>query len=176
MTLAVGWTRASRRGWLMEKSVEFEAEGIAFWQARRSQGKMPEEPKDSWTERAIQAAKQCFNPWLPELSIVGGLDGLVEYSSRFDRKFLLWESGDNTPLLSPALLASVLQTGGRVLAVIGPEGGIEDEEARALIEAGFVAVTLGRRILRLETAALHCLSLAFHARQTTLPGAVESES
>lgn len=160
ITLAVGWTRASRRGWLLEKSVELEASGVVFWQAERSQGRMPPEPKPNWTERTIQAAKQCFNPWLPELDILGDIHALAEYAAGFDRAYLLWEDGEDTPLLSPAMLHP-----GRVLAVVGPEGGITGDEAEMLKHAGVEAVTLGDRILRLETAVLHCLGLAFHAGQ-----------
>ena len=54
---------------------------------------------------------------------------------------------------------------GRCLAALGPEGGLDDAEVRRLLDAGFEPVTLGRSILRWETAALHCLSLAFHGAE-----------
>ena len=46
-----------------------------------------------------------------------------------------------------------------ILIVIGPEGGFSDGEAKALKEAGFLPVSLGKRILRAETAALYCASV-----------------
>lgn len=157
LTLALGWNKASRRDWLLEKSVELMADGLAFWRAARSQGEPPE-VKDSWRSKLVQAAKQCGNPWLPDLHCIpGGLDGLIAHGERFDRRFLLWESPEASALLRPALLAS-----GRSLAVLGPEGGLETEEVERLVAAGFAPVTLGRSVLRWETAALHCLSLAFH--------------
>lgn len=39
--LALGWNKSSRRGWLLEKSVELQASGVVFWQAARSQGRVP---------------------------------------------------------------------------------------------------------------------------------------
>jgi 16S rRNA (uracil1498-N3)-methyltransferase len=160
LTLALGWNKSSRRGWLMEKSVELHAGGIAFWRAARSQGEPPP-VKDSWREKLVQSAKQCGNPWLPELDCLhGGIGALEEFGTRFDRRFLLWESPEAPALLRPAMLAT-----GRCLAALGPEGGLDDAEVRRLLDAGYEPVTLGRSVLRWETAALHCLSLAFHGAE-----------
>ena len=45
-----------------------------------------------------------------------------------------------------------------VIIAIGPEGGFSEEEANYLIDKGFIPVSLGKRILRTETAGLFCLS------------------
>ena len=50
--LAAGWTKAARRGWILEKAVEFEASGIWLWQAERSQFPVPSDIKESCRERA----------------------------------------------------------------------------------------------------------------------------
>lgn len=161
VTLALGWNKAARRGALLEKAVELEASGIAFWQAARSQGALPAVPKPSWTEKSAQAAKQCENPWLPDYHVVsGGAAGLAAFARGFDRCYLLWESEAASELIGLDDLGA-----GNVLVALGPEGGITDDEARILTSAGFTPRSLGRRVLRWETAALHCLGLAFHARQ-----------
>lgn len=157
LTLALGWNKSSRRGWLMEKGVELRAQGLAFWRAARSQG-TPPPVKDSWQEKLIQSAKQCGSNWLPELACLdNGIDGLLAFGQEFDRKFLLWESPDAPVLLRPSML-----TAGRCLAALGPEGGLESTEVERLVAAGFEPVTLGDSILRWETAALHCLSLSLY--------------
>lgn len=161
LTLALGWGKSGRRDWILEKCVELGGSGLVFWQAARSQGRIPPEPKDSWRERMVQAAKQCGAARLPSISVLSGLSSLLEMAARFDTKLLLWEGGASLPLLTPTMLAS-----GKTLAVIGPEGGLEEFEAEQCSKAGFTPVTLGDSILRWETAAMHCLSLAFHARQT----------
>ncbi|MGE4292278.1 MAG: 16S rRNA (uracil(1498)-N(3))-methyltransferase [Desulfovibrio sp.] len=164
LTLALGWNKSSRRGWLLEKSVELCADGIAFWRAARSQGEPPL-VKDSWQEKLIQSAKQCGNPWLPELACLsGGLDGLLAFGQGFTRRFLLWESSAASVLLRPSMISPGLCQG-RCLAVLGPEGGLEPEEVDRLTRGGFEPVTLGKSVLRWETAALHCLSLAFYGAQ-----------
>ncbi len=160
LTLALGWNRSSRREWLLEKSVELEAGALLFWQALHSQGRIPPEPKAKWKERLIQAAKQCANPWLPTLSCASSINELLTLSSEFEQRLLLWESSQATTLLTPKMFAQ-----GKTIAVIGPEGGLDKDEAETLIAGGFTPVTLGTTILRWETAALHCLSLSFFARQ-----------
>lgn len=161
LVLALGFNKSSRRGWLLEKSVEFQAGGVAFWQGIRSQGRLPNQPKESWDDKLVQAAKQCGNPWLPQLAVLdGGAEGVTRFAAGFDSPILLWESQQTARLLEPADLMR-----GRTLVVVGPEGGLDDSEAKAFMKAGFKAMTLGDSVLRWETAALHCLSLGFAARQ-----------
>lgn len=161
LTLAIGWGKSKRRNYLFEKMVELKGAGVLFWQAKRSQGFMPENPKDTWQDKCIQAAKQCGNPYLPRLEVLsGGLAELQECADSYDHSFVAWESEIATTPLSPGHLAS-----GRSLVVIGPEGGLEDDEANALIDSGFTPVTLGKSLLRWETAASYCLSLAWFAIQ-----------
>lgn len=163
VTLAIGWGKSKRRNYLFEKSVELKADGIVFWQAKRSQGRVPSDPKDTWREKLAQAAKQCLNPFFPSLSVVNGHEDLLALAERFDACFLAWESRDAAVPLLPEHLAAK-----KTLVVIGPEGGMEESEARALIDGGFTAVTLGDTIMRWETAATYCLSLGWLAKQETV--------
>jgi len=159
VTLALGWNKASRRDWLLEKSVELGALGILFWQAARSQGDMPGEPKASWTEKCVQAAKQCQSAWLPKLDVLaGGIDALLRVAADYDECYVLYEGAAQQSLLAPQALVQ-----GRSLVVLGPEGGLEEREAARLAEAGFTHLSLGPLPLRWETAALSCLALAHHA-------------
>lgn len=161
ITLAIGWGKSKRRNYLFEKIVELNALGVLFWKARRSQGELPLTVKSTWLEKCIQAAKQCGNPYLPSIDITQeGVDGLKAITDKFDRCFVAWESQEATLPLSPDSLSN-----GRTLMVIGPEGGLDESEVHELIEAGFEPVTLGKSVLRWETAATYCLSLAMYAGQ-----------
>jgi len=158
MTLAVGFSKASRRDWLLEKAVELGAEAVVFWQAKRSQGRVPGEPKEGWTDTMVAAAKQCGASWLPRIYVLpGGVRELVERAQSFDSRVLLWENEEDAVLTQADLC-------GRTLAVVGPEGGFDDAEAEALKAAGFASRHLGSSTLRLETAALLVLGLHYHAR------------
>ena len=163
--LALAWTKALRRSWLLEKAVELEAGGLWFWQAARSQGRMPPEAKDSWRGQLLAGAKQSGNPWLPELRVFPeGLDGLLASSAPFARKWILCEDPRGTDSVCPEMLQDVH----RSLFVLGPEGGFSPEERSALTGGGFLPVSLGRRVLRWETAALLCLGLCWWSRQRML--------
>lgn len=155
-TVAVGWSRQLRRGWLLEKTVELETSGVWFWQGDHSQGKIPAEAKESWHGQAVAGAKQCGNPWLPEIRAVsGGVEGVIEASGEFDRTYMLWEDQTQERFLTAEDLAAP----GNVLFILGPEGGFSRREADLLLDAGITPVSLGRRVLRWETAALLCLGL-----------------
>lgn len=159
LVLALGWNKAARRDWLLEKAVELDALGLVFWTAARSQGQTPTEAKASWQDKCVQAAKQCGTAWLPELGVVaGGVDGLIRVAATFDGCYMLDECAPTDALPDPERLAA-----GRNLVVIGPEGGLERAEAQRLAQAGFVPLSLGPRPLRWETAALYCLGLAHFA-------------
>lgn len=161
VTLAIGWGKSKRRNYLFEKSVELKGLGVVFWEAKRSQGALPDVPKDSWNDKCVQAAKQCGNTYLPKLSTcAGGINGLIDCAQDYDACYLAWESESAQNSLKPSNLA-----GKNCLIVIGPEGGMEDSEVSKLIDAGFEPMTLGDTIMRWETAATYCLSLGWFAQQ-----------
>ncbi len=155
--LAAGFSRSARRDFFLEKAVELGAAGIVFWQAARSQGRMPDAPKEAWAAALVAAAKQCGAARLPELAVVaGGAAGLAAAWRDPDaRRYLLWEEADSSGRLCVADVAAP----GRALFVLGPEGGLTEAEAALFIAAGFLPASLGERILRWETAGLAVLAL-----------------
>lgn len=158
--LAAGFSRSARRDFFLEKAVELNAAGIVFWQAERSQGRMPGDPKEAWTATLIAAAKQCGAARLPSLGLAANAAALAaEHGQGFARRFLLWEDPAVARHLTPADLA----VPGDTLCVVGPEGGLTDAEAGIFTDAGFVPVTLGSRVLRWETAALAVLAIGLVA-------------
>jgi 16S rRNA (uracil1498-N3)-methyltransferase len=75
----------------------------------------------------------------------------LRYAEGSDLKVILWERGDENPL------RDILRSRGnygKVALMVGPEGGFDPEEVRRAQEQGFIPVTLGRRIVRTETAAI----------------------
>ena len=159
--LALAWTKAARRGWIMEKAVELGASALWIWQGEHSQMRLPECPPESWLQRIVAGIKQCGNPWLPELRLFpDGAAGLIRELPATDHALVLWEEERKT-FLSPADLSRP----GRTLFVIGPEGGLSRTETDLFKRAGLPTVSVGRRVLRYETAALLCLSLSWWGRE-----------
>ena len=161
-TLAAGFSKALRRGWFLEKSVELEAHRLWFWQGDYSQASLPDMEKSGWRADLLAGAKQCGNPRLPELALVkGGVAELAERARHFDRAFMLYEGDTQGRMLEKSDLA----VPGDILLVVGPEGGFSPREVEMLQTAGVAPVSLGNRILRWETAAVLTLGLAWWAGQ-----------
>jgi 16S rRNA (uracil1498-N3)-methyltransferase len=153
--LAVAWSKAIRRGFFLEKAVELGAAEIWCWQARRSQGRMPDDMRESWQGRLVAGLKQCGNPYLPLVRVFfGGARELAVHAPEYSR-ILLHEPGEHCPMLDFVQLGRK----GDTVYVIGPEGGFDPQETETLINAGYAPASLGERPLRWETAAIMCLSL-----------------
>lgn len=163
VTLAAAWGKAARRGYILEKSVELEAYGLWFWSAQRSQFPLANEIKENWQEQLIAGAKQCHNPFLPKLATYpDGAKAIIEASAHFQQKHLLLEHGyTNDSFMNEKYLANQ----GDTICVIGPEGGFTQEEVDLFKENGFLALSMGERILRWETAAIMALGLHFWKKQ-----------
>lgn len=158
LTIALGFSKAGRRDWLLEKAVELQVGEIVFWQAAHSQGLLPETVKRTWRETCIAAAKQCGAVWLPEITLLpSGATAVAEAGTEHGSRLLLWEKETKTVLSQDDLAGSVF-------AVVGPEGGLAEAETRTFLDAGFASRHLGPSILRLETAALLVMGLHYHAR------------
>lgn len=160
--IALAFSKAARRGFFLEKAVELGAWGIWLWQGDHSQGRLPADIRDSWQAQLVAGAKQCGNPWLPEIrTLSGGIDEVIRHADDVDRRILPWELQDGSSMLTPELAGQP----GTTLYVIGPEGGFSARELDALKAAGFLTVSLGQRILRCETAATLCLGIHWWASQ-----------
>lgn len=154
--MALAWSKATRRGFFMEKAVELGVHEIWLWQSDHSQGKVPADVKESWQSQMVAGIKQCANPWLPAVHVLpGGVEELARRSASADHKLLPWEQQEDVPMLTPALAGQP----GVSVYVIGPEGGFSQREIEHLRAQHFCPVSLGSRVLRCETAATLCLGL-----------------
>lgn len=163
--VALAFSKAVRRGFFLEKAVELGAHGIWLWQGDHSQGRLSPDAAFSCQGQLIAGAKQCRNPWLPEVRVFsGGVSELIAHCSTADHRILPWEHQSDIPLLTPDMAGQ----NGLTVYVIGPEGGFSQRELSALGAANFCVVSLGARILRCETADTLCLGLHWWSSQ--LPG------
>lgn len=159
--MALALSKAVRRGFFMEKAVELGAAGIWLWQGDHSQGKLPRDAARGCLGQMIAGAKQCGNPWLPEVRACPGIDEVIALAAGADQRILPWEMQEGVPMLEPGMAGRP----GLTVYVIGPEGGFSERELAALRTAAFTPVSLGGRILRCETAATLCLGLHWWASQ-----------
>ena len=112
----------------------------------------------------IAGARLCVNLWLPEIQMLpGGMQEVLARGRDIPHRYMLWEEQAGEPLLA----TENMQVNAPVLYVIGPEGGFTGQEAATFIKEGVQPLSLGRQVLRWETAALLCLGLHWWANQNT---------
>lgn len=113
---------------------------------------------------ALEAAKQSGRAHVPRVASTIPFAKALNRLDAFDLVLVAWEEEHSLPM-SQAVAKYAAQHGvpKRVMIVIGPEGGISQREWEQLKEHGAVSVTLGRRILRTETAGLCALSVLWTA-------------
>ena len=160
--------------------VPFKAERSISLQEREAKQKKAHR----WQEIALQAVRQSRRARVPIVEAYRGFDEVLEFCKGEGLKVLLWEKEggslkkilreyfkqsaavlrasfppiENLPSSPPFGKGGVggfeVHPSPKIYAMVGPEGGFTEEEARLAREKGFVSVKLGQRILRTETAAI----------------------
>lgn len=133
----------------------------------------PREAKvDKWrAATVVEAAKQCGRAWLLEIDDPKPLSALLEDRTRASRqagtvggageeRMVFWMADTGAPPVRTSLLAENKFAVEECLILVGPEGGLTDEEKAAARAAGATPVRLGPHVYRLETAALIAAGLA----------------
>ena len=162
LTLAVGAGDRERFGWVVEKAVELGATRIVPLVTAHT-GDVATRVRDSHIEKlrrqALEATKQCGAAWAVEVAEPAALAAFIErYEVERNEPGHRWlaDAAGDAP---PATLDGVAVT-----IVIGPEGGLEDQERAALLGAGFRPLALAAHTLRFETAALAAAAAVTTAR------------
>ncbi|MFJ2533976.1 16S rRNA (uracil(1498)-N(3))-methyltransferase [Microbacterium maritypicum] len=143
----------------VQAACELGVDEIVPWQASRSvsrwEGPKAVKGRERWATIVREAAKQAHRGWLPDVVAPVSTTQLAE-RAREQRVLLL----DPT---APVRLSEIEPDGRDLVLVVGPEGGISEEELRRLTEAGAERVLLGDTVLRTSTAgpaAIAVLSVA----------------
>ncbi|MBC8104095.1 MAG: 16S rRNA (uracil(1498)-N(3))-methyltransferase [Cytophagales bacterium] len=160
---------------VLQHGTEVGAAGFLFFAGRRSVARLAEGEKIDkrlarWRGIVLGAAEQSGRGILPTVEWAGLTPDLVRRLGDFDHVLVLHEAA-TFPLADA--LRQVAVTAIRLLIVVGPEGGLDDQsEVPLLVGAGGVPLTLGPRILRTETAALVALAQILFAREMMAAGGV----
>jgi 16S rRNA (uracil1498-N3)-methyltransferase len=124
---------------------------------------------DKWQTAALEAAKQCGNPFLPEIAPVQTAANFMEAARGYDLKLIASLQPGAKSL--KAVLAGFTTAHGRapkkVLWLVGPEGDFTPAEMSLSQSAGFEPITLGPLVLRCETAAVYALSILTYELQNS---------
>lgn len=120
---------------------------------------------ERWNRIAKEAAEQCARDTIPEIGEIFNLgDWLKEISPLPENTLLLfcWEKETSTTVRE--VLTKYVESGGKkIIVLIGPEGGFTEREVANIVLSGGVSVTLGKRVLKTDTAAISVLAMINYA-------------
>lgn len=168
ITLFQGLPKSDKMEFVIQKAVELGASEIVPVATERSVVRLDEKKAEKkaarWQQIAESAAKQSGRMRVPAVHPVVSFPEALRFAESCDVRLIPYELAEGMNS-SRALIGSI-RPGQSVAVFIGPEGGFSREEIRAAMEAGVHPMTLGRRILRTETAGLAALSiLMFHLEE-----------
>ena len=160
LTLGLALTKGDKMDFVIEKATELGVRTIAplitQFTVPSLDDKRSARRGERWQKIALSATKQCGRTRVPEIRPLEDFNVFVREPSAAEVKIFFWEKENQQTLHElhqsrPSVRAVTL--------IVGPEGGFNETEAATALEQGFVAIGLGRRILRAETAAVTALSL-----------------
>lgn len=163
--LLQGLPKADKMELIVQKAVELGAYQIVPVAARRSVVKLDAKKAASkvsrWQAIAEAAAKQSRRGIIPQVQQVMDWKQALDYVKELPVRLIPYELAEDMGRTRDILEG--LEPGQDIAVFIGPEGGFETEEIAGAMEAGVIPITLGKRILRTETAGMTVLSwLMYH--------------
>jgi 16S rRNA (uracil1498-N3)-methyltransferase len=164
VTLFQGLAKGERMDYVVQKAVEYGVHTIVPVEMKRSVARLKEKDKkvQRWQRIAFEAAKQCGRGRVPEVREGVTLKEALPVMAELDLVVVAYENEKKTSL------KEVLRRYSRAVnigLVVGPEGGLDDAEIKALLAMGFPAASLGPRIFRTESAGPAALAMILYERE-----------
>lgn len=155
-----GLPKADKMELIIQKAVELGAYQVIPVAMKRSVVKLDTKKAKGklarWQAIAEAAAKQSKRRIVPEVASVMTMREAVGYARNMQVKCIPYELAEG--MAHTRELIESIEPGQEVAVFIGPEGGFEESEIQLAMEAGIIPVTMGKRILRTETAGFTMLS------------------
>lgn len=149
---------------IVQKAVELGVCQVIPVQTRRCvvklDAKKAAKKVQRWQQIAESAAKQAGRGYIPAVSEVMTFQEALAFSEALDIRLIPYELADG--MEGTRKILDGIRPGQSVGIFIGPEGGFEKEEVSRAVEAGAMPITLGKRILRTETAGIAVLSILMY--------------
>ncbi len=159
-----GLPKGDKMELIVQKAVELGAFEIIPVTCRRTIVKLDEKKAKSrvlrWQGIAQAAAKQSRRGVIPQIKDVMSFKEAVGYSSFIPMRMIPYELAEGMDKTREVM--SGIKPGEDVAVFIGPEGGFAVEEIEEAVGAGIIPLTLGKRILRTETAGMAVLSIIMY--------------
>ena len=152
--------KADKMEMIIQKCVELGIHSVAPVATKRCVVKLDDKKAKSkigrWQGIAEAAAKQSKRRIVPEVMDVMSFKQALQFVKDFEVKVIPYELAED--MSKTREIMESLKPGQKIAIFIGPEGGFEEAEIKEALESGIVPITLGKRILRTETAGLTVMS------------------
>jgi 16S rRNA (uracil1498-N3)-methyltransferase len=152
--LGIAVSRGERMDWIVQKSTELGVRSLTPLFTEHSGVKLSADRADKkiqhWQKIAVSACEQCGRNRLPTIYPVQTLNLWLE-STEAERKFVLHHRAERN--------AGAGNAPATIALLVGPEGGLSEQEIEAAEQAGYASMSLGPRVLRTETAPLAAITL-----------------
>lgn len=127
-----------------------------------------EDKREKWQMTAIEAIKQCGQTWLPQVETPVSLPTFLARNEKFDLPLIgcLAEGSRNPRSFFEGFRSKQKKEPQTIAVWIGPEGDFSANEMKLVLDSGVLPMTLGRLVLRCETAAIYSLSLVNYEMQS----------
>ena len=162
ITLSQALPKAGKMDFIIQKATELGVDRIVPVQSARSVSRITDDKKQQkgsrWQKIAVEAARQCGRADVPVISPCLNFQEMIGEMGGKGFKIIFWEEETQSGLRD-VLRHEKSESLEKLFVVVGPEGGFLKEEVDQAREAGFQSVSLGRQILRVETAVLAILSI-----------------
>ncbi len=147
---------ADKNEFTVQKAVELGVKKIVAFSSQYSSAYMNENKLERLNKVSKEAAKQCLRSVAPRVEYASSLKEALCLATDYEHKLFACEFAEKSEI-------ALSELSGSVALVIGSEGGFAREEAEFAREAGWKWLSLGKRILRAETAAVALTAVTMHA-------------
>lgn len=159
LNIVQGLPKADKMEFIIQKGVELGASEITPLELNRCIVKLDSKTEvkkiERWRKIAKSAAEQSKRNLVPKVNNIYNIEKIFELLKDYDIVFVAYENEQkNTLKLEIEKLKQVNIKNLKIAVIIGPEGGLEEKEVKQLINYGAKSISLGKRILRTETASL----------------------
>lgn len=161
ITLVQSLVKEQKMDYIIQKTTEIGIKKIYPLKADRSVIKVDKKETkklDRWQKIVKEASEQSKRNIIPTINNPITINELIKLD--YDCKILLTVNEISTNLKK---VLEEVKVNAKIMIVVGPEGGFTEEEERKMIDNGFISTSLGKSVLRTETAGLYVLSaISYH--------------
>lgn len=162
ITLAQAIPKAKKMDVIVKSAAELGADMVIPFAAARSVSHIGDEKGSlkvaRWQKIAREAARSSHGSHITEVSRVSSFSDMLSLASKDALRLIFWEE-ESKKTIKDVLTDESTAAAKEFFIIVGPEGGFSKEEIMKTKEAGFISVSLGRQILKVETAAAAILSI-----------------